>query len=188
MKLGLYATTTYTTCQGRPGSLGHENVDAADFVSWGVDYVKYDDCPYGPKIIGPDGHDYYTQGIGRELTRSIYARVQDFRRALDAASAAQNRPKVTLSVSAQPVHSGVPHLLASDDPARTDPVVVAAGTPSARRPATRRPASGAARSPTCAGSAATGGPTWTACCTTASCGPRSSTRATSGPVAGMTWT
>ncbi|SDT03332.1 alpha-galactosidase [Streptomyces sp. TLI_053] len=134
MKFGLYATTTYTTCQGRPGSLGHETTDATDFVSWGVDYVKYDDCPYGPRIVGPDGHDYYTQGIGRELTRSVYARVQDFRRALDAASAAQNRPKVTLSVSAQPVHSGVPYLLAADDPARTDPVVVAAGTPEREAP------------------------------------------------------
>ncbi|MET9401174.1 alpha-galactosidase [Kitasatospora sp. NPDC002965] len=134
MKFGLYATTTYTTCQGRPGSLGHESVDAADFVAWGVDFVKYDDCPYGPPVLGPDGHNYGTQGQGRELTRSIYARVQDFRRALDAASAARNSPRVTLSVSAQPVHTGVPHLLAGDDPARTDPVVVAAGTPAREAP------------------------------------------------------
>ncbi|MFB7471475.1 hypothetical protein [Kitasatospora sp. NPDC056184] len=134
MKFGIYATTTYTTCQGRPGSLGHESTDAADFVAWGVDYVKYDDCPYGPQIVGPDGHNYYTQGIGRELTRSLYARAQDFRRELDSASAAQNRPRVTLSVSAQPVHTGVPYLLAADDPARTDPVVVAAGTPPREAP------------------------------------------------------
>ncbi|MFE6057016.1 alpha-galactosidase [Kitasatospora sp. NPDC056446] len=128
MKFGLYATDTYLTCQMHPGSLGHEGTDAADFVSWGVDFVKYDDCPYGPPIIGPDGHDYYTQGEGKELTRSVYARVQTFQRALDAASAAQGRPRVTLSVSAQPVHTGVPYLLAADDPARTDPVVMAAGT------------------------------------------------------------
>ncbi|MGW6912976.1 alpha-galactosidase [Kitasatospora sp. NPDC054939] len=134
MKFGLYATTTYTTCQGRPGSLGHEATDAADFVAWGVDYVKYDDCPYGPPITGPDGHNYGTQGQGRELTRSIYARTRDFRLALDAASAAQGRPRVTLSLSAQPVHTGVPHLLAADDPARTDPVVVAAGTPARQAP------------------------------------------------------
>ncbi|MFJ6617685.1 alpha-galactosidase [Kitasatospora sp. NPDC091335] len=128
MKFGLYATDTYLTCQMHPGSLGHEGTDAADFVSWGVDFVKYDDCPYGPKITGPDGHDYGTQGEGKELTRSIYARVQTFQHALDAASAAQGRPKVTLSVSAQPVHTGAPPLLAADDPARTDPVVQAAGT------------------------------------------------------------
>ncbi|MFF7994541.1 alpha-galactosidase [Kitasatospora xanthocidica] len=128
MKFGLYATDTYLTCQMHPGSLGHESTDAADFVAWGVDFVKYDDCPYGPPIVGPDGHDYGTQGEGKELTRSIYTRVQTFQRALDAASAAQGRPRVTLSVSAQPVHTGVPYLLAADDPARTDPVVRAAGT------------------------------------------------------------
>ncbi|MEV7601378.1 glycoside hydrolase family 27 protein [Kitasatospora sp. NPDC089797] len=128
MKLGLYATDSYETCQMHPGSLGHESVDAADFVSWGVDFVKYDDCPYGPPITGPDGHDYSTQGEGKELTRSVYARVQTFQRALDAASAAQGRPEVTLSVSAQPAHTGVPYLLDPADPARTDPVVQAAGT------------------------------------------------------------
>ncbi|WP_371495081.1 hypothetical protein OG871_07045 [Kitasatospora sp. NBC_00374] len=134
MKFGLYSTDTYTTCQGHPGSLGHESTDAADFVAWGVDYVKYDDCPYGPQIVGPDGHNYYTQGEGKELTRSMYARVQTFQRALDAASAAQGRPRVALSVSAQPVHSGVPYLLAADDPARTDPVIRAAGTPAFQAP------------------------------------------------------
>ncbi|WP_084729702.1 alpha-galactosidase [Streptacidiphilus neutrinimicus] len=128
MKFGLYATDTYTTCQGHPGSLGHEATDASDFASWGVDFVKYDDCPYGPPITGPDGHDYYTQGEGKELTQSVYARVQTFRQALDAASAAQGRPRVTVSVSAQPVHTGVPYLQDPNDPARTDPVVVAAGT------------------------------------------------------------
>ncbi|WP_328460172.1 glycoside hydrolase family 27 protein [Streptomyces sp. NBC_00448] len=129
MKLGLYGTDTYTTCQGHPGSLGHETTDADDFVSWGVDFVKYDDCPYGPPISGPDGYDYGTQGEGKELTRSMYARVQTFQKALDAASSAQGRPRVTLSVSAQPVHTGVPYLEDPNDPARTDPVIVAAGTP-----------------------------------------------------------
>ncbi|WP_329571412.1 glycoside hydrolase family 27 protein [Kitasatospora sp. NBC_01266] len=134
MKFGLYATDTYTTCQGHPGSLGHETTDANDFVSWGVDYVKYDDCPYGPAITGPDGHNYGTQGEGKELTESMYARVQTFQKALDAASAAQGRPKVTLSVSAQPVHTGIPYLESSTDPARSDSLVVAAGTPQYQAP------------------------------------------------------
>ncbi|MCC9308859.1 alpha-galactosidase [Kitasatospora sp. RB6PN24] len=134
MKFGVYATDTYTTCQGHPGSLGHETTDASDFVSWGVDFVKYDDCPYGPAITGPDGHNYGTQGQGKELTQSIYARVQTFQHALDAASAAQGKPRVLLSVSAQPVHTGVPYLLNANDPARTDPVIVAAGTPQYQAP------------------------------------------------------
>jgi alpha-galactosidase len=128
MKFGLYATDTYTTCQGHPGSLGHEATDAEDFVSWGVDYVKYDDCPYGGPITGPDGHNYGTQGEGRELTQSMYARVQAFQQQLDAASARHGVGKVTLSVSAQPVHTGVPYLLSANDPARSDSVVQAAGT------------------------------------------------------------
>ncbi|WP_078911031.1 alpha-galactosidase [Streptomyces sp. NRRL WC-3742] len=128
MKFGLYATDTYTTCQGHPGSLGHESTDANDFVSWGVDFVKYDDCPYGPTIVGPDGYSYYPQGEGKELTQSIYARTQTFQRALDAATAATGKPKVTLSLSAQPAHTGIPYLLNANDPARTDPLIVAAGT------------------------------------------------------------
>ncbi|MDH6114419.1 alpha-galactosidase [Kitasatospora sp. MAP12-15] len=127
MKFGLYATDTYTTCQGHPGSLGHETTDANDFVSWGVDFVKYDDCPYGPTIVGPDGYAYYPQGEGKELTESIYARTQTFQRALDAATAAAGKPKVTLSLSAQPAHTGIPYLLNANDPARTDPLIVAAG-------------------------------------------------------------
>ncbi|GAA1957857.1 alpha-galactosidase [Kitasatospora viridis] len=128
MKFGLYATDTYTTCQGHPGSLGHESTDATDFVNWGVDFVKYDDCPYGPTITGPDGYAYYPQGEGKELTESIYARTQTFQRALDAATAAAGKPKVTLSLSAQPAHTGIPYLENANDPARTDPLVVAAGT------------------------------------------------------------
>ncbi|WP_369185486.1 alpha-galactosidase [Streptomyces sp. Y1] len=134
MKLGLYATDTYTTCQGHPGSLGHESTDAADFVSWGVDFVKYDDCPYGPTITGPDGYAYYPQGEGKELTQSIYARTQTFQRALDAATGAAGKPKVTLSLSAQPAHTGIPYLLAANDPARTDPLITAAGTPPHQAP------------------------------------------------------
>ncbi|WP_035795116.1 alpha-galactosidase [Kitasatospora mediocidica] len=127
MKFGLYGTDTYTTCQGHPGSLGHETTDAGDFVAWGVDFVKYDDCPYGPTITGPDGYAYYPQGEGKELTESIYARTQTFQRALDAATSAAGRPKVTLSLSAQPAHTGIPYLLNANDPARTDPLILAAG-------------------------------------------------------------
>jgi alpha-galactosidase len=131
LKFGLYTTDTYLTCQGHPGSLGHEATDAADFVSWGVDYVKDDNCPdwSGPHIVGPDGHDYGPQGEGKELTQSMYARIQTFQKALDAASAAQGRPKAVVSVSAQPPHTGVPFLESPSDPARSDSVIAAAGTP-----------------------------------------------------------
>jgi len=46
-KLGIYASAGTATCQNLPGSLDHENTDAATFAEWGVDLVKYDNC-YNP--------------------------------------------------------------------------------------------------------------------------------------------
>jgi alpha-galactosidase len=44
LKLGIYEDAGTATCAGFPGSLGHEQADAALFASWGVDYLKYDNC------------------------------------------------------------------------------------------------------------------------------------------------
>lgn len=44
LKLGIYSDAGVFTCQVRPGSLFHENDDADIFASWGVDYLKYDNC------------------------------------------------------------------------------------------------------------------------------------------------
>lgn len=47
LKFGIYADAGTWTChpeQGFPGSLDHEDQDAALFASWGVDYLKYDNC------------------------------------------------------------------------------------------------------------------------------------------------
>ncbi|SHT78073.1 alpha-galactosidase [Mycobacteroides abscessus subsp. abscessus] len=44
LKFGLYESAGTVTCQNRPGSLGHEAVDARLFADWGVDLVKYDNC------------------------------------------------------------------------------------------------------------------------------------------------
>ncbi|KAJ4709965.1 Alpha-galactosidase [Melia azedarach] len=45
LKLGIYADSGYRTCSGTmPGSLGHEEHDASTFASWGIDYLKYDNC------------------------------------------------------------------------------------------------------------------------------------------------
>lgn len=44
LKLGIYSDAGLTTCQGYPGSLHHEVSDANQFASWGVDYLKYDNC------------------------------------------------------------------------------------------------------------------------------------------------
>uniref|UniRef100_A0A6B2L5P5 Alpha-galactosidase n=1 Tax=Arcella intermedia TaxID=1963864 RepID=A0A6B2L5P5_9EUKA len=44
LKFGLYSDAGTNTCAGRPGSLGHEKTDADTYASWGVDYLKYDNC------------------------------------------------------------------------------------------------------------------------------------------------
>ncbi|KAJ8554031.1 hypothetical protein K7X08_024709 [Anisodus acutangulus] len=45
LKLGVYSDAGTQTCSKlMPGSLGHEEQDAKTFASWGVDYLKYDNC------------------------------------------------------------------------------------------------------------------------------------------------
>ncbi|KAK9001292.1 hypothetical protein V6N11_083079 [Hibiscus sabdariffa] len=48
LKLGIYSDAGYFTCTKKmPGSLGHEEQDAETFASWGIDYLKYDNCYNG---------------------------------------------------------------------------------------------------------------------------------------------
>ncbi|MED6208136.1 Alpha-galactosidase 3 [Stylosanthes scabra] len=44
LKLGIYSDAGAFTCQVRPGSIFLEKEDAALFASWGIDYLKYDNC------------------------------------------------------------------------------------------------------------------------------------------------
>src|SRR5256714_6328062 len=46
LKFGIYTSAGTKTCNkaGFPGALNHEQQDANLFASWGVDYLKYDNC------------------------------------------------------------------------------------------------------------------------------------------------
>lgn len=55
LKYGLYLDAGTKTCQGRAGTLNYEEVDAMDLASWGVDYLKYDNC-YNQSV--PDLYRY----------------------------------------------------------------------------------------------------------------------------------
>jgi len=44
LRFGLYTAIGARTCQSLPGSWGHYDQDAKTFASWGVDFVKVDDC------------------------------------------------------------------------------------------------------------------------------------------------
>jgi alpha-galactosidase len=44
LKFGIYSDAGTKTCASRPGSRGYEFQDAAQYATWGVDYLKYDWC------------------------------------------------------------------------------------------------------------------------------------------------
>mmetsp|Transcript_30617 Transcript_30617/g.99518 ORF Transcript_30617/g.99518 Transcript_30617/m.99518 type:complete len:481 (-) Transcript_30617:38-1480(-) len=44
LRFGLYSSAGFKTCAGRPASLGKETEDATLWASWGVDFLKYDNC------------------------------------------------------------------------------------------------------------------------------------------------
>ena len=73
LKMGIYTCEGTETCQGLPGSYGHEAQDAATYASWGIDYVKDDFC----NTTGEDPQTQYTlmsQGIvasGRPMVFSL---------------------------------------------------------------------------------------------------------------------
>ena len=73
LKFGMYSCCGTHTCAGYPGSFEHEFVDAETFASWGVDYLKYDNC-YKPKHM--DGEVLYKRmslalrNCGRDIVLS----------------------------------------------------------------------------------------------------------------------
>jgi alpha-galactosidase len=44
LQVGIYSSGGTRTCQRRPATLDHEVADARLFASWGIDYIKYDNC------------------------------------------------------------------------------------------------------------------------------------------------
>ncbi|GJF33631.1 alpha-galactosidase [Kitasatospora sp. NE20-6] len=75
LKFGLYSSAGTKTCadNGFPGGLGHETQDARLWASWGVDYLKYDNC----NNTGADAKTRYTtmgdalKATGRPILYSI---------------------------------------------------------------------------------------------------------------------
>ncbi|KAI6326367.1 hypothetical protein MCOR34_000782 [Pyricularia oryzae] len=53
LKFGMYSTSGEMTCARFEGSLDHEVDDANSFASWGVDFLKYDNCYNMGRIGSP---------------------------------------------------------------------------------------------------------------------------------------
>ena len=76
LKFGIYTSAGTKTCNdlGFPGAIGHEQQDATLFASWGVDYLKYDNCG---DHLGQSAQERYTKmrdallATGRPILFSI---------------------------------------------------------------------------------------------------------------------
>ncbi len=73
LKFGIYTDAGRKTCQGRPGTYGHEEQDARTFAQWGVDYVKEDWC-YADSLDAPTQYRKFSDALkaaGRPIVLSI---------------------------------------------------------------------------------------------------------------------
>jgi alpha-galactosidase len=76
LKFGIYTSAGTKTCNelGFPGAINHEQQDANTFASWGVDYLKYDNCG---DHLGQSAQQRYTKmrdalrATGRPILFSI---------------------------------------------------------------------------------------------------------------------
>jgi alpha-galactosidase len=73
LKFGIYTDAGLKTCQGRPGTYGHEAQDARTYAAWGVDYVKVDWC-YADTLDAPTQYAKVSQAfhaVSRPIVLSI---------------------------------------------------------------------------------------------------------------------
>ncbi|KAF9447961.1 glycoside hydrolase family 27 protein [Macrolepiota fuliginosa MF-IS2] len=77
LKMGIYSDAGTATCAGFPASLGTELIDAQTFASWGIDYLKYDNCNIPGNwtdAASPPGGDWYNSNSGiryRQMTAAL---------------------------------------------------------------------------------------------------------------------
>ena len=73
LKFGIYSSAGTKTCQSKAASLGYEVHDANSYASWGVDYLKYDNCFHGnvPAIERYSKMHEALNATGRQIYYSI---------------------------------------------------------------------------------------------------------------------
>ena len=76
-KFGMYSSAGTYTCGRYPGSLGYEKNDADLWASWGVDYLKYDNCfnqgQSGTPKLSFDRYNVMSQALNATGREMIYA-------------------------------------------------------------------------------------------------------------------
>ncbi|XP_011684091.1 alpha-N-acetylgalactosaminidase [Strongylocentrotus purpuratus] len=80
LKLGIYESMGYATCQKLPGTFGHIETDAQTFADWGIDMVKMDTCHTPSVELTGEGFMNFSRalnGTGRPIVYSCeWAHVQ----------------------------------------------------------------------------------------------------------------
>ncbi|XP_028783190.1 alpha-galactosidase-like [Neltuma alba] len=72
LKFGIYSDAGIQTCSKQmPGSLGHEDQDAKTFASWGVDFLKYDNCE-NSNITAKERYPQMSEALLNSGKRQIY--------------------------------------------------------------------------------------------------------------------
>jgi alpha-galactosidase len=78
LKFGIYTARGSRTCQNRPGAYQHEEIDAATYCDWGLDYLKNDNCGGSNWPILNTSWIKFTEGFekcynrtGRYIVRSV---------------------------------------------------------------------------------------------------------------------
>ena len=79
LKFGIYNSAGTKTCKERAGSLTYEQIDAADYALWEVDYLKYDNC-FNMDLPDEDRYTAMRDALAR-TGRSIYYSICSWGRA-----------------------------------------------------------------------------------------------------------
>jgi len=76
LMLGLYSDAGTKTCAGYPASLETETIDAQTFASWGVDYLKYDNCNVPANWTDASNYTDWSQSNTAERFRRMSQAIQ----------------------------------------------------------------------------------------------------------------
>lgn len=80
-KFGMYSSAGKYTCEGYPGSLNYEDIDADTFVNdWDIDYLKYDNCfnqgRSGSPLISFDRYERMSEALNNTGKPVFYSLCQ----------------------------------------------------------------------------------------------------------------
>lgn len=65
LKIGIYESMGYQTCQGYPGTFGHIEDDAQTFADWGIDFVKMDTCHTPSGHLVSEGSKNFSKALNK---------------------------------------------------------------------------------------------------------------------------